>query len=128
ARSGDVNTDCMPKNPRVLSVPFPFACLFLPMLVATHLAVVYLGRAGVYALAAIMGVTDVDPFILGMTQDAGVLTPLQVASAGIVIAAASNNVAKGIYAYSFSHRPTGIQSLWFLIGLAALGLAPLLWL
>ena len=38
------------------------------MLVATQLAVTYLGRAGVNALAAIMGVTDVDPFIMGMTQ------------------------------------------------------------
>ncbi len=28
----------------------------------------YLGRAGLYSLAAIMGVTDVDPFILGLAQ------------------------------------------------------------
>ena len=38
------------------------------MLIASHLAVVYLGKAGVYTLAAVMGVTDVDPFILSMTQ------------------------------------------------------------
>ena len=128
ANTEEVKREFEPKNPLELRAAILFAFLFLAMLVATHLAVVHLGRAGVYALAAIMGVTDVDPFIMGMTQDAGALTPLQVASAGIVIAAASNNVAKGIYAYSFSHRPTGIQSLWFLIGLAALGLAPLLWL
>jgi choline dehydrogenase-like flavoprotein len=41
------------------------------MLVATHLAVRYLGNAGVYTLAGVMGVTDVDPFIMGMTQAAG---------------------------------------------------------
>ena len=40
---------------------FLFAVFFLAMLVATQLAVTYLGRAGVNILAAIMGVTDVDP-------------------------------------------------------------------
>jgi hypothetical protein len=44
----------------------PFS--FLATLVATLLAVTYLGHAGVRILAAIMGVTDVDPFIMGMTQ------------------------------------------------------------
>ena len=62
------------------------------MLVATQLAVTYLGRAGVNTLAAIMGVTDVDPFIMGMTQAAGALTPLKVAAAAVLIAAASNNL------------------------------------
>ena len=64
------------------------------MLVATQLAVTYLGRAGVNTLAAVMGVTDVDPFIMGMTQAAGALTPLKVAAAAVVIAAASNNLVK----------------------------------
>jgi uncharacterized membrane protein (DUF4010 family) len=98
------------------------------MLVATQLAVTYLGRAGVNILAAIMGVTDVDPFIMGMTQAAGALTPLQVAATAVLIAAASNNLIKGIYSYSLADRKTGIQSLSLLIALAAAGLIPLLWL
>jgi uncharacterized membrane protein (DUF4010 family) len=97
------------------------------MLVATQLAVTYLGRAGVNALAAIMGVTDVDPFIMGMTQAAGSLTPLKVAGAAVLISAASNNLMKGIYAYSLADRKTGTQSLCLLIALAALGLVPLFW-
>ena len=68
------------------------------MLVATHLAIEYLGATGVYTLAALMGVTDVDPFIMGLTQSTSTPALLQVASAGIVIAAASNHVVKGIYA------------------------------
>lgn len=98
------------------------------MLVATQLAVTYLGRAGVNTLAAVMGVTDVDPFIMGMTQAAGTLAPLNVAAVAVLIAAASNNLIKGIYAYSLADRKTGIQSLGLLAGLAALGLGPLLWL
>jgi uncharacterized membrane protein (DUF4010 family) len=74
-----------------------------------------------------MGVTDVDPFILGLTQSAPTLTPLPVAAAGIVIAAASNNVVKGVYALVLGSRATGVQSLCFLLALALLGLGPLLW-
>jgi uncharacterized membrane protein (DUF4010 family) len=75
-----------------------------------------------------MGVTDVDPFIMGMTQSAGATTSLKVASAAILIAAASNNLVKGVYAYTLSGRKTGVQSLSLLAGLAVAGLTPLLWL
>jgi uncharacterized membrane protein (DUF4010 family) len=117
-----------PNNPLELLAAFLFAALFLAMLVATQLAVTYLGKAGMNTLAAIMGVTDVDPFIMGMTQTAGSLTPLKAAAAAVLIAAASNNLVKGIYAYSLADRKTGVQSLVLLAALAALGLAPLLWL
>ena len=72
-----------------------------------------------------MGAVDVDPFTLGMTQSDAAL-PL--AAGGVLIAASSNNLAKGIYAFVLSDRKTGTQSLSLLVGLAALGLAPLLWL
>lgn len=117
-----------PGNPLELTTAFLFALLFLGMLVATQLAVTYLGRAGVNILAAIMGVTDVDPFIMGMTQAAGKITPLPVAGTAVLIAAASNNLIKGIYTFSLADRQTGSQSLPLLVGLAAAGLVPLLWL
>ena len=128
ARAGEVKREFEPKNPLELRAAFFFALLFLAILVATHLVVTYLGRAGVYTLAAVMGVTDVDPFIMGMTQSAGGVTSLKVASAAILIAAASNNLVKGIYAFWFSDRKTGVQSLCLLAGLTVAGLAPLLWL
>jgi len=117
-----------PKNPLELVAAVLFAALFLAMLVATQLAIAYLGRAGVNTLAAIMGVTDVDPFIMGMTQAAGTLTPLSVAAAAVLIAAASNNLVKGIYAYSLADRQTGVPSLALMTALAAAGLVPLFWL
>ena len=95
------------------------------MLIATHLVVTYIGKAGVYSLAAIMGVTDVDPFIMGMTQADGADTSLTVAASAILIAAASNNLVKGIYAYYLSGRDTRLQSLCLLAALALAGLAPL---
>jgi uncharacterized membrane protein (DUF4010 family) len=117
-----------PNNPLELLAAFLFAALFLAMLIATQLAVTYLGTVGVNSLAAIMGVTDVDPFILGMTQAAGSLTPLKVAAAAVLIAAASNNLIKGIYAYSVADRKTGLQALSLLTALALTGLIPLFWL
>ena len=88
-----------PRNPLELRAAFLFAFLFLLMITATQLAVAYLGRAGINTLAAIMGVTDVDPFILGITQTAGASTALKLGAEAILIAAASNNFVKGIYAY-----------------------------
>ena len=123
-----VQREFQPRNPLELIAAFLFAGLFLIMLVATQLAVTYLGRAGVNTLAAIMGVTDVDPFIMGMTQAGGTVTPLKVAAAAVLIAAASNNFVKGIYAYSLADRKTGVQSFAFLTALAAVGLVPLIWL
>ena len=123
-----VQPEFEPRNPLELLAAFLFALLFLAMLIATQLAVTYLGKAGVNTLAVIMGVTDVDPFIMGMTQAAGALTPLRVAAAAVLIAAASNNLVKGIYAYSLGDRKTGIQALVLLAVLAMLGLVPLAWL
>jgi uncharacterized membrane protein (DUF4010 family) len=123
-----VTREFEPKNPLELRAAFLFAFLFLAMITATQLAVAYLGRAGINTLAAIMGVTDVDPFILGITQTAGANTPLKLGAEAILIAAASNNFVKGIYAYSFADRKTGIQSVCLLVALGALGLVPLFWI
>ncbi|MGA3335355.1 MAG: MgtC/SapB family protein [Terracidiphilus sp.] len=120
-----IQQDLEPKNPLELITAFLFAALFLAMLVITQLAVTYLGRAGIDTLAAIMGVSDVDPFIMGLTQAPTTSTALNISAGAILIAAASNNVIKGIYAYSLAGRKTGRQSLWFLLALAAAGIAPL---
>ena len=117
-----------PRNPLELRAALLFALLFLVMLVATQLAAAYLGHAGVYTLSALMGATDVDPFIMGMTQASASVTPPSVAAIAILVAAASNNLAKAVYAFALAPRHVGVQSAALLIGLAALGLCPLLWL
>ena len=83
------------------------------MITCTQLAMAYLGRAGINTLAAVMGVTDVDPFILGITQTAGAATPLKLGAEAVLIAAASNNFVKGIYAYAFADRKTGRRASVF---------------
>ncbi len=113
------------KNPLELRAALLFAGIFLGVIVLTQVVLDYFGTVGMYALALIMGVTDVDPFILGLTQTAGHSTPLAQAAGAILVTAASNNVAKGVYAFSFADRKTGTLALAGLLALAALGLLPL---
>jgi uncharacterized membrane protein (DUF4010 family) len=115
-----------PKNPLEIRAAFAFAAVFVVILVATGAVLHAFGSVGVFGLAAAMGVTDVDPFIMGLTQTAGSTAPLAVAAAAIVIATASNNAIKGIYAFSFADRSTGRRALAALIALALAGLLPLL--
>ena len=115
-------------NPLELRTAFLFAILFVLMLIATHLALTYLGSRGIYSLAAIMGLTDVDPFIMGMTHEAGLSTTLQVAARAILLATACNNLIKGCYAYSLARGKAGRWSLIMLAGLGAAGILPVLWI
>ena len=116
-----------PRNPLELSVAFLFGAIFVAMLVLTAWAAAHLGRGGVFGLGAIMGVADVDPFVLSLTQSAGAVTTLTLAAAAILVAAASNNAVKGCYALGFGNRKTGVESFWLLFAFALLGLLPLFW-
>ena len=120
--------DDVARNPLQLQAALIFGCLFVTLLVVTQLAITHLGTSGVFTLAGVMGVSDVDPFIMGLTQTAGASTTIHVAAYAIVIAAASNNVMKAIYSVALCDRRTGIRSAGALAALAALGLTPLLWL
>jgi uncharacterized membrane protein (DUF4010 family) len=48
-------------------------------------------------------------------------------AAGIIIATATNNLAKGLYFYGFADRRTGLQTLALLVALTLLGFVPLIW-
>jgi uncharacterized membrane protein (DUF4010 family) len=114
-------------NPLELKAAFSFALLFVIVAIITHYTITYLGNRGVYTLAGIMGITDVDPFILGLTQSAGKSVSISVASISILIAASSNNIVKGFYAVIFGDRQTGRQSCYWLLLFSFLGLIPLWW-
>ncbi len=124
----EIKKPYVPRNPLELWVAFLFGGIFIAMLVMTAWTVTHLGQGGVFGLAGIMGVSDVDPFVLSLTQSAGTVTTLALAGAGILIASASNNMMKAFYALGFGNRRTGIESLSLLLGFAALGLVPLFWI
>ncbi len=111
-------------NPLELTSAFAFAAIFVAVLVLTRLVAERFGGAGVLVMAGIMGAADVDPFILGLTQYAGGDLAIETAALAVVIAAAANNLMKGIYAWSFGAREAGQPAflLLVLLGLASLGL------
>jgi uncharacterized membrane protein (DUF4010 family) len=106
------------RNPLEVTTALIFAGLFVGIAAVTQLVARTLGAAAVYALAAVMGTVDIDPFILGLTQSAGAATPLHMACVAILIATASNNLMKGVYAFIFGDRRTGLLAL-ILMALAA---------
>ena len=124
----DTNVGFVTKNPLELTAAFSFAVTFVVMLAASNFALDRLGRSGIFGLAALSGIAPVDPFIMGLTQTAGKLTPMELAVAGVIVAAASNNFAKAVLAFFLADRKTGSQSLVLLLSLAALGLLPLVWI
>jgi len=126
-KSGELTKAYVPRNPLELWVAFLFGAIFVAVLVLTAWAVAHLGQKGLFGLAAIVGLANVDPFVLSLTQSAGTVTSASLAAAAILIASASNNAAKAFYAYGFADRKTGVQSLCLLLGFAALGLVPLIW-
>jgi len=123
----DLNQGLVASNPLELWVALLFGSLFVAMIVLTGWSVVHLGQRGLLALAAIMGVTDVDPFVMSLTQSAGTVVPMTLAASAVLVATVSNNVVKAIYAFSFAGRKTGLQSLLLLLGFSLLGVVPIVW-
>jgi uncharacterized membrane protein (DUF4010 family) len=109
-----------PSNPLQLGVAVVFAILFVALTLATNYARAQYGRSGVDALAAIVGFTDIDPFVLSIVQGR-LAAPVEVAQA-ILIATASNNVLKAIYAFVFGTGPRMLQPILALLLLAACGI------
>ncbi len=91
------------KNPEVNNLHNPFeirpallfAVLFLTMSVITVVIKQYYGDTGLFVLSAVIGVTDIDPFILSLIAKEMPYQTLMVTA--IIISMMSNTVAKGIY-------------------------------
>jgi uncharacterized membrane protein (DUF4010 family) len=126
ARGGKRTEEAVkPRNPLALGTAFTFALLFVAISAITTLVQTHLGGAGVLGLAAVVGVTDIDPFVLGLAQGGAANVGLALAATAIVVATASNNVLKAIYAVVFSRRRESLIPAAMLGGgaIVALGFA-----
>lgn len=112
-------------NPLELKAAAIFAFLFVFMTILTASVAHWLGNGGVLGLAFLSGVSDVDPFIMSLSQSAGHETALEIAASAIVVATASNNLIKGVYAFGFSSGVVRRQSAIALGLLAIFGLGAL---
>jgi uncharacterized membrane protein (DUF4010 family) len=118
ARRSEEKTE--PANPLEISTALIFASLFIALSIGVAWARVHFGEGGIFALGALAGFTDVDPFVLSLAQGSTALD-LKVAAAAILLAASSNNLLKAAYTLAFAGRQVGLKPALALFLLAAGG-------
>jgi uncharacterized membrane protein (DUF4010 family) len=89
------NSDSTLQNPFEIKPALIFAALFVFLTIITVWVKNYLGSIGLLVLSAIVGVTDIDPFILSLINGASHIEPVIVSA--IIIAMMSNTIIKVVY-------------------------------
>jgi len=90
-------------NPLEFKTALLFAGLFIFFALATSYVFKHFGASGISGMAFIVGVTDIDPFILNLFQHTGKIADTIVVLA-VVNAVSSNNILKLIYALLFGDK------------------------
>jgi uncharacterized membrane protein (DUF4010 family) len=134
-RSAKRQSDWSVQFPAIHPLQIPAAMIFAGIFVVISVVSTAIrdmfGQTGVLTLAALIGVTDIDPFVINIAQ--GGVTGLSISTlcATILIAAASNNIAKGVYALGFggefSRRPALTLFILAILGFAAAAVYVLPW-
>ena len=110
------------QNPLELGAATIFAILFVATAVLSAWVTGAFGTPGVYSLAAIIGVTDIDPFVLNLAQGGTSGVSGGAIAAAILIAASSNDLLKAVYAVAFGGRRMAVSSAAVLVALALAGI------
>jgi uncharacterized membrane protein (DUF4010 family) len=100
-----------------------FAALFVIISLVSAWAKSALGAAGLFAVAAAVGVTDIDPYVINIAQGGVPGLSLNTLSAAILIAASSNNILKAAYTVGFGGFAAARRASILLCVMATLGLA-----
>jgi uncharacterized membrane protein (DUF4010 family) len=112
-----------PRNPLQISTAVVFAVLLVVISVITAWVRTSFGTGGLLTLSAVVGLTDIDPFVLNIAQGGIANISVALLCAAVLIAAASNNLAKAAYAVGFggraAHRPAALLVLLALLGVGA---------
>jgi len=121
--SQQVSGSAAPSNPLELPAAALFAVLFVMISIASTFAVSRFGAAGIYVLAGIVGITDIDPFVLSIAQ--GGASSLSMTSAGVavLVATVSNNVLKAAYTMAFARRRGSVAAVGILALLSGAAIA-----
>jgi uncharacterized membrane protein (DUF4010 family) len=112
-------------NPLELGPAALFAILFIAVSFVSNWAKAQFGTSGIYSLAAIVGVTDIDPFVLNLAQGGTAGMSESALAAAILIAASSNNILKALYAAFFAggRATAGSAAMLVLLAIAGVVLA-----
>jgi uncharacterized membrane protein (DUF4010 family) len=96
-------------NPFEITPALLFAALFVVLMVATSVVKGALGNSGLLGLGALVGVSDIDPFILSLARPGD--TPAGIAVSAMIVAMMSNTIAKGTY-FGFLVRLEWKETAW----------------
>ncbi|WP_312245255.1 MgtC/SapB family protein [Stutzerimonas nitrititolerans] len=114
------------KNPFKLGPALRFAALLVLILFLVEGAQHALGDTGVYLVALLSGLTDVDAITLSLASSAQTDLSNQVAVRGIFLAALSNSLAKAMLVLVIGGRQLAAMTLPFMLGGILIGLVVLL--
>lgn len=107
------------RNPFELTAALGWAALLTALALAVGAARAWLGDPGVYAVAALAGLADVDAIAIALAQAAGGGLDAGVAAGGIVVAALVNTLSKAALAGLVGGGRFGLRSA-SILGAAAL--------
>jgi uncharacterized membrane protein (DUF4010 family) len=96
--AGPQTATAPPANPLELTTALVFAASFVVVSLAAAWVKATFGEAGLFGLAAIVGFTDINPFVLSIAAGGTTALPAGAAAAAILVAAASNNLLQAVYA------------------------------
>jgi uncharacterized membrane protein (DUF4010 family) len=118
----DAATAMIPANPLQLGTALIFAVLLIVISVLSTWVQGHAGDHGVLALAAVVGFTDIDPFVVSLAQGGATSIGIAFSAVAIVVASSSNNLLKAIYTLAFSRRREALIPAAALGTLCVLGL------
>lgn len=116
------------RNPLELKAALLFALLFSLMSVLSVIVTEYFGSRGIYYLSFFSGLLDVDPLVMSLTQGSGSIVSEVIAAKSIIVATASNNFMKGLYAAIWGDRSVRKEGSLVLIAVGLVSLLALLFI
>jgi uncharacterized membrane protein (DUF4010 family) len=110
------------QNPLELAPALRFGLLLVVILLLAEALKRHVGEAGIFLLAAVSGIADVDAITLSLGRMSSLDLPLRTAVTGIVIASAINSLVKALLAVSVGTRALRARVAAPLVVTAAAGL------
>jgi uncharacterized membrane protein (DUF4010 family) len=111
-----------PANPLELGTAALFAVIFVAVSIVSSWAMRQYGAPGIYTVAAIVGVSDINPFVLTLAQHGAGEIPGTVTVIAVLAATASNNLFQAGYAAAYSGGRAGAAPTIALALLAVCGI------
>ncbi|BDU73803.1 MgtC/SapB family protein [Mesoterricola silvestris] len=117
--AGTGEVEVKDRNPLEINAALLFALMFVVVTVVTKFVLLHFKDLGLRMLSFLVGASDIVPFIVSILQGNLGITEPQILQA-VVVATASNNLMKAVYAYLFGNRRAAVLVAAGMAGAAAL--------